>query len=337
MEDKFIIHKDDEIDTLEWKTFLRNSSFSTPFQDKPFYDLINSIDGYKAKVFAVLKENIIKSLAVITIQKEKGYKRFFSKRGIIYGGPLLGSKESAELLLSSINQYYKNELIYLETRNFKDYIDYQEIFKTCGWNYVPWLNFHLNINNKEQVIKNISSGRLRQIKKAKNAGIRWGEANSLEEVLSFYEILSDLYRKKIKKPLFPWEFFKAFFEKDVGKYLLVYYHDKIIGGIMCVIQNKEFIYEFYICGLDTAYKNLYPSVMATWAAIEYGLINNIQMLDFMGAGQPDKIYGVREFKARFGGKEIQQGRYIRVLNPALFTIGKVTISLISLCKKPAYV
>ena len=48
----------------------------------------------------------------------------------------------------------------------------------------------------------------------------------------------------------------------------------------------------------------------------------------MGAGTPDAAYGVREFKAKFGGKEVEHGRFICVTKPLLYQIGKFGVWLL---------
>ena len=97
-------------------------------------------------------------------------------------------------------------------------------------------------------------------------------------------------------------------------------------------QNKV-IYEWYVCGLDQDYKNIYPSVLATWAAIEYGLKNNLETFDFMGVGVPDKDYGVREFKSKFGGELVNFGRFGRINNHFIYTITEIGFNVLALLRK----
>lgn len=173
----------------------------------------------------------------------------------------------------------------------------------------------------------MSKSRLRQIKKAISNGAEWHEAKCIDDVNSFYEILRNLYKNKVKKPLFSLHFFQELYNSNLGKYLLIKYENKIIGGIICIITDNKTIYEFYIAGLDTEYKELYPSVMATWAGMEYGNIHGIPVFDFMGAGEPDRDYGVRDFKSRFGGELVEFGRYINIINPSLYKIGVLFLKL----------
>jgi len=80
--------------------------------------------------------------------------------------------------------------------------------------------------------------------------------------------------------------------------------------------------------LDLQYKDLFPSVLATWAPIQYACQNGLKYFDFMGAGRPDTDYGVREFKSKFGGKQVSYGRYLRINKPMLYQIGKSGIHLL---------
>jgi lipid II:glycine glycyltransferase (peptidoglycan interpeptide bridge formation enzyme) len=73
--------------------------------------------------------------------------------------------------------------------------------------------------------------------------------------------------------------------------------------------------------------------MATYAAMEYALLNGMALFDFMGAGSPDEAYGVREFKSRFGGEEVEHGRFILILNPIMYSVGKIGLKILAKIKK----
>ena len=89
------------------------------------------------------------------------------------------------------------------------------------------------------------------------------------------------------------------------------------------------IYEWFVVGMDNEYKSYYPSVMATWAAIDYACSHGIERFDFMGAGAPnDGGYGVRDFKAKFGGELVEHGRFKCVNNKLLYEIGKLGVELL---------
>ncbi|MFC2116712.1 hypothetical protein ACFLTU_09560, partial [Bacteroidota bacterium] len=241
----------------KWQTLLSKSPFSSPFQTPEYYKFYNSLDNFSADVFAVEENEFLTVLMIITVQKEKGLKSFFSRRGIIYGGPLIneGKGDSLRYLLNDIINFYKKKLIYLEVRNYFDYSIFTTTLSDSGFNLIPWLNFQLNIRETGQMLARMSSSRARQIKKALKNDVTWKVAEDLGHVNEFYSILKDLYTTKIKKPLTPKHFFTEFFKQNMGKYLLVLYNNKVIGGIMCSIMPNRTIFELYVCGLDKDYKH----------------------------------------------------------------------------------
>ena len=167
--------------------------------------------------------------------------------------------------------------------------------------------------------------RIRQVKKALKNGVEIVLATSEQEIRDWYQILSRLYRTKVRTPLWSEAFFLQFYRNGVGKYLLAKCQDKVIGGMMCPILNNKAIYEWYVCGLDEEYRELYPSVMATYAAIEYAKAKGLPLFDFMGAGKPNVPYGVRDFKMEFGGKLVEHGRFLCVRKTLLYKIGELEV------------
>lgn len=322
-----------EVSEAKWQELLKENSFGNPFQSPEGLKFFRSLDSMTVDVHAVAKESgEISALILVTVQQESGFKKHLSQRGIIYAGPMLTDEESAKVLVEHLQAYYKKKAIYLETRNFFDYSKYAEVFKGSGWEYIPWLNFHLTTDEEAPMRKRMSSSRLRQVKKGIKNGAEFMEAKNIDDVKSFYSILQELYQEKIKKPLPKWDFFERFFESDMGKYLLVHLEGKVIGGIMCPILEGSAIYEWYIAGKDGEFRDQYPSVLATYAAMEYGVKNQLAYFDFMGAGAVDEEYGVRDFKARFGGEEVEHGRFRVILDKTRFKIGETGLKILSKIK-----
>ena len=298
-------------------------------------------------------------------RERNAIKQFFTRRAIIIGGPLLNehiSDEALSALLSAVkNQPILNPSlkgrtldttkqspfpsgegrgeaytplpsgragvglpIYIETRNFHDYSKWKSVFEANGFAYQP----HYDIQVTCDETHTLSEQRRRQMKKAISNGATICEAQSEQEIRDWYRILNQLYREKVRTPLFTEEFFLRFYRNGVGKYLLVKHQGKVIGGMMCPILNDNAIYEWYVCGLDEDYREMYPSVVATYAAIEYAKQNGLPLFDFMGAGKPDIPYGVRDFKMEFGGELVEYGRFLCIRKPLLYWIGKLGVKWI---------
>ena len=280
---------------------------------------------------AVEDEDQLKGIIIGFIQADGGaIKRFLSRRAIINSGPLLAddiSDEALTLLLTQCKKILKGKAIYVESRNFEDYSRYKEVFQRCGFEYIPHLNFHIDTTSEEVVNNNLGKSRKRDIRTSLRDGAEIVEAPTMDEVHEFYTILSDLYTNKVKTPLYPLSFFEQLYQQTLSYFLLVRLNNKIIGGTVCVSLPEHALYEWFACGEDGVYKNIYPSTVATYAGIMYAAKNGYHHFDMMGAGKPDESYGVREFKAKFGGQLVEHGRFQTILNPLLYEIGKMGVKI----------
>ena len=160
----------------------------------------------------------------------------------------------------------------------------------------------------------------------------------------------------MKTPLFPFSFFEKLWQHHDGRFILVALNNEIIGGTVCVVFNRDkfetinhkfeiivpqgkettthpsVVYEWFVCGRDGEWKSIFPSSLATYAGIKYAAEHGCARFDMMGAGKPDEAYGVRDFKARFGGKEVEHGRFLCVTKPVLYQIGKLGVWLLKKIK-----
>jgi hypothetical protein len=323
-----------KINKGNWDNLLLNSPFTTPFQTPAFFDFINSVSGLSAEVFAIEENNGISSLCVITFQKEKGINGFFSRRAIIYGGPLILIVKNRDLtldiLLSYINKELKHKAIYGETRNFNDYSGEKISFIENGWKYLPYLNYKISLQGKsrDDILIAMNYNRRREIQLSFKEGADAKEASNTEEVVVLYKILFDLYKNRVSLPLPGLEFFIKLFNCPIGKVFIVKHNNCIIGGSFCFYYPANSIYTMYYCSLRNYHPKIFPTHLAIMAAVDFGIENNLKWLDLMGAGKPDQEYGVRKYKSEFGGELVEHGRFIKIYNPVLFQLGKLGLSII---------
>ena len=309
-----------DIDPQQWQSLVEKSSFATWFQTDEAYRFYQSVSDMCAFVYGVMEEDKLVGVIVgYTTHEKCKIKQYFTKRAIVVGGPLLDENisESALTMLLQTVKKQQGEAIYIETRNLHDYSRWKSVFLANGFAYQP----HLNIQVACRLTHTMSEQRVRQVRKALKNGVEISQEQSEEDVKAWYLILKKLYQTKVRTPLWREEFFLQFYRNGVGKYLLVKYDGKVIGGMMCPVLADKAIYEWYVCGLDEEYKEQYPSVMATYAVIEYAKQNGIPLFDFMGAGVPDKPYGVRDFKMEFGGEVVEYGRYLCLNKPIIYKMG----------------
>ena len=314
----------DLIDRQQWSELVRTSETGTWFQSPEAYDFFASMpELMEPFVYGVERAEKLCAVCVGYVTKEPNpIKQFFTRRAIIIGGVVAaanGAKEDAVILLNYVRKELKPKSIYIETRNFNDFSPWKEAFEAAGFVYKPHLNFHV-----DPATNNLSDNRKRQLKKS-DAVV--SEGVSELEIREWYEVLSELYRTTVKTPLWPIDFFLEAYRQGIAKFLLVKHEGRIIGGSM-VVADERTVYEWFECGLNAECKDQYPSVMATWGGIQLAHQSGCTRYDMMGAGEPGVPYGVRDFKAEFGGQMVEHGRFLYVCKPMLYRLGVCVVKIL---------
>ena len=326
----------EHIDRNEWNDLLAHSPTASYFQSPECYDFYQSLSFLKPFGYGVTENGELKGIVTgYVISDGNWIKRYFSRRAIIPGGALLSegiSDDALNLLLDILKKDLKNKVIYIELRNYNNYNGFKELFTEKGFTYKTHLNFHVATPNPESSMKNLSTTKRRDVKLSIKEGAEIIEIKTNEEIREYYNILFDLYKTKIKTPVFPLEFFEKLILLSSGIIIAIKYQNRIIGGSVCVGLENKMLYEWFVCGIDGKFKNIYPSTLATWGAIKYASENRYLYFDMMGAGKPDEAYGVREFKSKFGGELVEFGRFVCVNNQYLFNLGRLAIRIIKKIK-----
>jgi len=321
------------IKSERWTELYRNTDFKSPFQTIEFANLHKDIPGYSSEAIAVEEDNRYLAAMVIILMSEPGIKKYFSSRAIIYGGPLIGkypnAKAGLDLILNEALKKVKVKPIYSEIRCSFDYTEYENIFSSSGWKFQPHLNVHINLKDlsQESILNKMKYNRRREIKKTLKNGVNTGIAKNLAEVSKLYSILKDLYKENVKLPLPGLGYFEALYHSEIGKVFIVKHKEQIIGGCFCFFYQESSINTLYYAGLRNYHKKIYPTHIAIFEAIKFGLENHLTHIDLMGAGKPDVQYGVRDYKIQFGGDLVNHGRYLLINKPFLFNLGKIYIRL----------
>lgn len=326
-----------DIDRAEWSGLVASSATGTWFQSPEAYDFYASQpELFKPFAFGVTNDERLQGVCVgyVTVEKST-VKQMLTRRAIIVGGSALAydcTDEEVVELMSAVRRQLQAQAIYVETRNYNDYSRWKDAFVKAGFEYVPHLNFHVDTSSMEIADANLGKSRKRDIRTTIREGVTIIEHPTDEQVCEYYKVLDNLYRTKVKTPLFPLSFFLALSKHKDGRLLLMEYQGRIIGGTVCVEQANKCVYEWFVCGEDGVYPHVFPSSYATYAGIKYASEHGCARFDMMGAGTPDEEYGVRDFKARFGGELVEHGRFLCVTKPLLYKIGVLGVKILKKIK-----
>ena len=333
-----------QIDRTEWSRLVQSSSTGTWFQTPEAYDFFASMpELFRPFVLAIscqpsaVIDPALRGVCVgyVTVEKNP-IKQFFTRRAIVIGGPALAddcTEDEVEALMKAVREMLQSQAIYVETRNFNDYSRWKGGFETAGFEYQAHLNFHVHTNQPWETIEaNIGKHRKKYIRLSLRDGASIAENPTIEQVRAYYDILLDLYCTKVKMPLQPWSFFEKLYHSKSCKYLLVLYEGQVIGGSICMLLPGHGVYEWYACGKDGVFKNIHPSSVTKYAGMKYAYENGYQIFDMMGAGKPDEEYGVRDFKAEFGGELVEHGRFVCITKSLQYKIGVLGVKILKKLK-----
>ena len=322
-----------EIDQQQWNELVQSSPTATWFQTPEAYAFYASnLEEMQPFAVGVEEDGHLAGVVVgYTTQEKNPIKQLLTCRSIIIGGPLLDehiSIDALSALLVAVKQVTKGA-IYVETRNFNDYSNWKGIFEQYGFQYQPHLNFHVDTTQPWEMIENnIGKHRRKYIRLSYRDGVEVELEPTLQQVKEYYAVLQDLYRTKVKMPLQPWSFFERLYYLPSCKYLLVLYNNQVVGGSICMILKDHGVYEWYACGKDGMFRNIHPSSVTKYVGMKYASDNGYKVFDMMGAGKPNEAYGVRDFKAEFGGELVEHGRFLCIRKPLLYKIGKLGVKLL---------
>jgi len=330
--------------TEKWSAFVNNHPNNTVFQSPAYLKFYHAVENYEPFVFFAFQEDqIVAIMLAVLIRESKGLIGYFSSRAIVYGGPLIAEdypnkKQLLNQLLNELTQALSGKTIFIQFRNFFKWSkEEKQVFSQHGFVFRERINLLVNTSSEKQLLAGISKSKRRQIKTGFKNGTKVHSPESLEEVRVFYNLLVELYKNKVRKPLPNWSFFEQFYQRslvnELGIIRLILFQDKIIGGVLAAVTPGRNIYELYIVGLDQQYKKNYPSIIATWTLMEYALHHNLHHFDFMGLGKPDEPYKVREFKTKFGKNIVNYGRFGRKSNTFLYLLAELGYNFLRALKK----
>ena len=305
------------IDPNQWNALVKRSPDATPFQTPEGHSLYAKCPEYESFAFGMEDNKRLRGIICGAIHKNgpRGIN-WFTRRAIVFGAPIIDEEVTTDEMkwfLEKVVEQLKGKAIYLEFRFYSIYDRYREAFDKAGMRWVPELDALIETNGFET---NIQKRKRRQIRAAIRMGVKINENPTEAEIRQFYPKFKELHWRVSHRPLPSVDFFLEINNSSIGKIILVEYDGKVIG-MSAFLVNEEKAYYLYECGDN---ERVDASSVVCWGVLKWCAENGIKVCDTMGAGAPDKEYGVREFKRRMGGKLINYGRARYLYYPTLYRI-----------------
>lgn len=312
-----------------WKEFVENNPQGNIFHTPEMYDVFSRTKGHFPSLWAAVEGERVLALMLPVDVTLYSWLRRFTSRSIIYGGvlcdPSLEGYEALSHLLAQYKKETRNRNLFTEVRNISDTSEFQSTFQNNTFIYEEHLNYLINLSRTPQ---EIFQGFHKRMRKQISRGLRKDlltietvrEKNQLEVC---YDLLERTYQRA-NVPLAHRSLFESAFDVLYSKEMVKFFNAYVDGipvSTSVELFYKDVIYGWY-GGMDRTYTTYTPNELLMWHILGWGAENNYRVYDFGGAGKPDEDYGVRDFKAKFGGDLVNFGRNVWISHPNIFHISK---------------
>jgi serine/alanine adding enzyme len=320
-----------QLDEHVWRDFVGSSSVGGIFHTPEMFQVFTRAKGHHPTLWAAVdgSGHPLALLLPIRATLIGGPLRRLTTRAIAYGSVLCApspeGKEALVMLLQTYKREVRNSALFTELRNLSDLSGLQPVLNDNGFAYEDHLNYLVDLNRPpEAVLQSIGRRTRKKIRRALRQGeVIIEEVDQREQVSLCYELLQKTYAVA-QVPLADWSLFEAAFDilysRGMVKFLLARVGDSYVAGSVELVY-KDTIYGWY-GGMDRAFSDYIPNELLLWHVFQWGAENGYKVYDFGGAGKPDEEYGVRDFKAKFGGELVSFGRNTCVHAPQMLWLSK---------------
>ncbi len=322
------------IDNKKWTQFVAKHPKSNIFQTPEMHELYKLTTNYEPIFLAAVNENDeLQGVLLAVVQREhKGFLGKFSTRSIIWGGPIIKDNNPAVLgfILVEYSKIIKGKAIYTQFRNQWEWSSKEkEVFKQNGFRIEEHLDILISLKTTGTgLLDGMHQGRRKNIRRAQRIPLEFTEIVEYKGLMDCVQMIKKTYNR-VGLPYPDSQFFINAHERFKGigglKVFAARYNGEIIACRFVLCHNK-LIYDWY-AGAQEKHLNKYPNDFLPFKVMEWGISNGYEIFDFGGAGKPNKEYGVRDFKLKFGGELVEFGRFERVHNPLLMKIGKLGMAI----------
>jgi serine/alanine adding enzyme len=309
-----------ELDSGRWRRFLGEQPRANIFHTPEMYAVFEAAVGHTPDLWAVVEDAEV--LALFTpVHVSVGGGKFpgFTTRSIAYGSVLapetMRTSDAVHTLLRSYAADVRRASLFTELRNLHDVAGMQPSLEACGFEYEDHLNYLIDLDRPaEDIFGSISSGARKNLRRTLRKGeVTVSTVSDRSELVEWYELLQMTYRRA-RVPIPHPSLFEAAFDLLAPRDMIRFFLARV--GSVSVACSAELLYEDTIYGwyggCDRSFSRSIPNDVLMWRVLEWGANHGYRVYDFGGAGKPQDPYGVRTFKAKFGGELVNYGRNVRV-------------------------
>jgi len=305
-----------ELPEAEWSHFVKDHPAGNIFHTPEMLRVFSQTKNHRTELWAALQNGRLLALFLpVKINLIRGPLRQLTTRSIVYGSVLCASspegRDALDQLLRAYTDAHHQDSLFTELRNLSNLEILLPILEQHGFIHENHLNYLIRLDRtEEELFRNIGSRTRKNIRHGQNQGkITVEEVTDKKHVAVCYSLLRQTY-KAARVPLADISLFESAFDllypKKMVKLTLARL-DGILAAVSVDLLYKDIVYGWY-GGINRACSRHPVHELLMWNVLKWGSQNGYRLYDFGGAGKPNEKYGVRDFKAKFGGELVDYGR-----------------------------
>jgi CelD/BcsL family acetyltransferase involved in cellulose biosynthesis len=308
-------------DPVEWEAFVRDHPGGNVFHTPQMHEIFARAGKFEPSAAAAVDERgkIHALLPLVRTAAVNGPLGRLTSHAVAYGGVLCSpgeqGREGLDLLMREATARLRRSTLFTELRHHGNTEEIRPILERNGYRFRDHLNYIIDLEGgPDRVFERIG----RRTRKHIRRGIRKGSVE-IEEVREAgnlapgYALLKDTYRRA-RLPLASADLFESAFRILFPLNMIRVTLARVAGrpaSVSIELIYKQTLHGWY-GGTDRRFAAETPTELVMWDILRWGSENSFRRYDFGGAGKPEESYGVRDFKAKFGGTLVRPGRSIRV-------------------------
>jgi serine/alanine adding enzyme len=305
-----------------WDRFVDRHPKGSIFHLSPMIRAFQAARGHKVLPLAAVDESgeITALLVAVRVQTLPDPFGRVSSRSIYYAEPLCeDAPESIAALATLIARHDRcvgGRVLFSEVRPLMAPGPERIALESCGYEFQEYLNYIVDLSPPlEELWMKLRKSARRGVRQCERRDYHIREMDTPDSVDRLYRFLKATYRNA-RVPLADRSLFEAAFAelhpRGMLKLIATYDGDRPVA-MDSLLNYKDRSFAWY-GGLERVV-GVSPFDYLQWYELAWAKEHGHTLYDFGGAGWPDEPYGVRDYKAKFGGELVCFGRYRKVYSP----------------------
>jgi serine/alanine adding enzyme len=315
----------------QWGRFVHEHPEGNIFHTPEMFRVFSRTRGYRPTLWAATQDGRVLALLLsVHITLRDGLFRRLTTRSVAYGSVLCAPGGEGKAALGQLLGRYVDEMqglsLFTELRNLTDLTVLKPILERHGFVHEEHLNYLVGLDGSvESVFGNIGRRTRKNIRRGLKQGVvQVDQVLGWQQVRECYEMVRKSYQEA-HVPVADCSLFEAAYDELQAKGMIRFALARI--GQTPVAASVELLYKDVVYGwfggVDRRYGAYVPGELLMWDVLRWSVDRGYRVYDFGGAGKPAEEYGVRDFKAKFGGRLVSFGREVCVHSPRLLRLSEL--------------